>query len=60
MFNEIDTNKDGLISQEELSHSMEGVKSSQLLRNHKKKSISFIEFKELMLGIFEEMSDQKK
>lgn len=54
IFGELDTNKDGRISQEELGRSIEGINCSALLRDQKNKWISYEEFRQLMLSIFEQ------
>ena len=54
IFGELDTNKDGRISQEELSRSIEGINCSALMKDQKNKWISYEEFRQLMLSIFEE------
>lgn len=59
LFDELDRNKDGVISREELGKSIEGVSSALLLREHDKKDrITFDEFRELMQEMFEEQKQR--
>lgn len=54
LFEELDSNKDGSITKEELSKAVEGVHYSKLLEKYPKDAITFMEFKQLLMSLFEE------
>lgn len=56
LFEELDSNKDGKISRDELAHAVEGVKSGHLLKNFERQEITYSEFKDLLMSMFKEES----
>lgn len=50
MFNEMDANKDGYISEKELNNLISGIDKCNLLEG--KKEVDFGEFKKIMMRIF--------
>ena len=54
IFDELDTNKDKVISFEELSRSIEGVNLRSLLHDAGKEELTFDDFKRMMLELYEQ------
>jgi len=54
IFDELDTNKDQVISLEELSRSIEGVNLRALLEDAGKEELTFRDFNRMMLELYEQ------
>ena len=54
IFEELDTNKDKVISFDELRRSVEGVNLRELLKDAGKEEITFGDFRRMMLEIYEQ------